>query len=218
MLIKPIIALFLLIAISALGLSYTGDGFLGFNSDAKAQTAIEQTRDMSSILQTYKTADISNLSLPFKIDNEIGGLVDNGTAEDNAVTYADVIEALRAEELFRGQDQVDFGSFGIGISTSDEIFVVNSGQSLTPELCEKMNKVLGYEDASGSSAITADLSGFTAVLTDVDGNPDPAAAIDQASVDALVGAAGAANGGVEGACVTDDTTGTSAFAYFVQKL
>ncbi len=222
MFFKIILGLALFIVIAALGAnSGLGEGFFGFKAKGKAADMVEYTRDVATVMQTYKADDNSNLSVTSKVDNEISGLVDGeGTAGNGLVNYADIRLELSSDNLLKGNGTMDLGAFQAVITDDgaggEDVLLVNSSVLISDEICDKLNEVFGADN--GAEDISADLTGVVST-TDANGNEIPGtvdlatiAVLDAVPFDVLN------DGGAEGICVKDNSdTAQNTFAYFVQK-
>lgn len=232
MFLKPILMLVLFIAIAALGSNYVGDGLFDFQKKAKAARLVEFTRDIATVMQTYKADQASNLSLPYYIDHEIGGAGTDGegTTENGAVLTSDVIGALKADKLIKGDGVPDFGAILFGKATEgnagdgDDVVIVNSSDEISNEICAKINEVLGVDGGNGNAVTLGSTAGFThqydlsALTLDPSTNPTSVSTADVDAV-ATVLPAGSTflNGGVEGICIEDTGSAQNTFVFYVQE-
>lgn len=221
MFLKPILMLVLFIAIAALGSNYVGDGLFDFQKKAKAARLVEFTRDIATVMQTYKADQASNLSLPYVIDNEVeaAGADSEGTVGNGVVAKNDVINALKADKLIKGDGNPDFGDIAFGRATDlgqTDVVIVNSSIEISNEICAKINEVLGVGDPAADNKVELDIS---ALSQDTSGGTILTADADALAVTINAGGQGnITNGGVEGVCVQDSTgTVDNTFVFYVQE-
>lgn len=226
MFLKIILGLALFIVIAALGAnSGLGDGFFSFKAKGKAADLVEFSRDIATVMQTYKADHNSNLSVVNVIDNDLqsrsgGQAVDGSTTNgDDIVHFANVVTELQQDGLLKGDGSYEIGGFAV-VSLPDgdgghDLVLVNSSADLSDEICEKLNEVVGATD------VEADLSTVPATKTgDV---VNTAAEFTPAVVTTLNTAATAVNslidGQNEGVCIKNSGAGAgqNTFMFYVQK-
>lgn len=230
MFLKPILMLVLFIAIAALGSNYVGDGLFDFQKKAKAARLVEFTRDIATVMQTYKADQASNLSLPYYIDNEIAGADGEGTKGNGVVLTSAVISALKADKLIKGDGVPDFGAILFGKATEgnagdgDDVVIVNSSDEISNEICAKINEVLGVDGGNGNPTTLGSTAGFThqydlsALTLEPSTNPTSVSTADVDAVAAVLPAGSTfLNGGVEGICVEDTGSAQNTFVFYVQE-
>lgn len=222
---KIIIGLILFIAVSALGSGYFGEGFLDFQKKAKAARMVEFTRDVATVMQTYKAADPAVQSIVDKVDNNLGGLVDNeGEAANGTVLFSDVFNELKAEKLLSGTGLPEFGAFGVSHSTGaisgEDVVLINSTSQISDAMCAKINEVLGVSPAT-DYVVSGDVTDEGIAATVAAGaTPSLNVAVDPTAVASILTTLYPAieDGGVEGVCITDAGGNQNTFAFYVQEL
>jgi len=219
MFLKIILGLALFIVIAALGAnSGLGDGFFSFKAKGKAADLVEFSRDIATVMQTYKADHNSNVSVFTVIDQDVDSrtgvdVVDPAAGAD-VVQFGSVVSELQVDGLLKGDGTYEIGGFAL-VSldnvNGDDLLLVNSSPEITDEICEKLNEVVGVPAATAPSA---DLS--TVPVTE-----DNTAEVTQAIVTTLDTAAGAhslADGKAEGVCIKNTAaTGQNTFMFYVQK-
>lgn len=207
MFIKAILALVLIIAVSALGGSILGDGFFDFQKKAKAQKVVDVTRDVSNVMQTFKVSEIANKSI-------VAVLQEDATPPTSDQLYNAAVAQLRdTSKLLKGNGTVDNGVFHLSTYNNASgvpgVYLSNVGTGISPEICQKINEVV---------------LGDTGALVEL---AFPAAADGAVKASDLLAAAATANeaaitqlieGGKEGFCFKDAGSNATAFVYYVQGL
>ena len=222
---KIIIGLILFIAVSALGAGYFGEGFLDFQKKAKAASMVELTRDIATVMQTYKASDAAVQSVVAKVDLQLDGLTDSEGQVGNAtVSFGDVFNELKSEKLISGTGLPEFGAFGVssaaGAISGSDVLLVNSSVQISDEICQKINEVLGVSPAT-DHVVSGDVTdaGITATLA-AGGTASLAVATPTADVASILTTLypQIEDGGVEGVCITDSGGSQNTFAFYVQEL
>jgi hypothetical protein len=206
--IQPIIYLVLVIAVGAVGANFIDDGVLGFKDKAKAQGVVELADDIKTAMDTFKADQASSLSLPFVIDSSAAlQFSDVNTDDDSVVDYQLVVNALKSDgiEYISGNAQPDFGVFGLGIGTDEKVYIINSSDLISDEICEKINEVTGYVSPG-----QVDVVGVLPTAAGVE--------VTTASIDAALALAfTVADETVKAACIeSDGVNGSNTFVYFLQ--
>jgi hypothetical protein len=202
MFVKVIITLIIMIAVTALGASYLGDGFFEFQEKAKAAKLTEFTRDLSNIMQTYKAAQNANISVFNAVDLPLAGVTTAGVAGDNEVDYDEMIGELNNDlNLVKGTGQVDLGDMTvITDATNVAVFLTNQSLDITDGICKQINRVFDNADV-----IEADITTL---------------GVDQQAM--LTAAGVSTDGTIEGGCLEDSVLGVkgnaaNVFFYYVQE-
>lgn len=205
MFVKIIMGLILTIAVGAIGQQYFGDGMFAFKDSAKAEEIMELTRDVAGVMQTYKAADAANLSVVFKVDNQVDGLVDGeGTPGNDTVNYADVRAELRDERLLKGDGVPAFGNINSVVHNGGVYLVVDSSVNpISDGVCDKINEMFGNIDTADVNIAewSADLTTTAGIATAI-------------GAEALL-----EDGNLEAGCIFDTgVNNDNTLVYYVQEL
>lgn len=221
MFLKIILGLALFIVIAALGAnSGLGDGFFSFKAKGKAADMVEFSRDVATVMQTYKADHNSNLSVVQIVDNGLDGrsgttAIDNSaTAGDDVVQFADVVIELQQDGLLKGNGTYEIGGFAVvtlpnaDVNKGSDLVLMNSSAEISDEICDKLNEVFGVNTApSGDLSSVPDTKVATVEVA-------PAAATTVNGLSTL----NLSDGNSEGVCVKNTgATGQNTFMFYVQK-
>lgn len=223
MFLKIILGLALFIVIAALGAnSGLGDGFFSFKAKGKAADLVEFSRDVATVMQTYKADHNSNLSVVNVIDNDLtsrsGATVDDDSAAnaDGRVQFANVVTELQVDGLLKGNGTYEIGGFAVatlpGGATGSDLVLINSSAEISDEICDKLNEVVGI-----TTTPEGDLSAVPA--TKAGGVFDDNIEYDPAVIATVNGLTGHSlvDGNNEGVCIKDTVGAQNTFMFYVQK-
>lgn len=208
MFIKAILALVLIIAVSALGGSILGDGFFDFQKKAKAQKIVDVTRDVSNVMQTFKVSEISNKSVVAFLQEATDPPTSDGL-------YNAAVGQLRdTSKLLKGNGTVDGVTFHLSTYNNTSgvpgVYLSSVGTGISPDICQKINEVvLGDTGTLVPLVPLAFPDGENLKASDL---LTAAAAASELKIIELI------EGKKEALCFKDAATNKTAFIYYVQGL